>query len=124
MSDPRWYLTPGRRAWLLKLRDSVGPVRRGQGPVGHHCMEAGWTEWAYFDPVTGERIGNERAALARLGDKAALRHLVRGEMLTAAGYAALEGFVVRIGGAPADRQSLPPFMRCAYMPAARAPAFD
>jgi ABC-type spermidine/putrescine transport system permease subunit II len=32
--------------------------------------------------------------------------------------------VARIGGAPADRQSLPPFMRCAYMPAVPASAFD
>ncbi len=75
-------LTPG-------LRDNSGPIRRGQGPVGHDCIEAGWTEWAYFDPGTGDLIGDLEAALARVGDSAGLKTLVKGGVLTSAGRAIL-----------------------------------
>lgn len=39
-------LTPGRRAWLERLRDH-GPARRPRGNVGYSCMHAGWTEWLF-----------------------------------------------------------------------------
>ncbi len=86
-------LTLGRRKWLARLLDSAQPIRRGRGPVGHECMQAGWTEWAYYDPATGERIGNLAAALARCGDEAKLRDLIKGEMLTEAGHAMLAASV-------------------------------
>jgi hypothetical protein len=85
MQEVGLRLTPGRRTWLLRLLNSKGRVRRGQGPVSHDCMEAGWTEWAYFDPTTGELVGDLEAALARVGDPTKLPTLVKGEMLTAAG---------------------------------------
>ncbi len=58
--------------------------------MGHDRMRAGWTEWAYFDPITGELIGKEETALAHLGPASALNGLLRGEMATEAGHAALE----------------------------------
>lgn len=84
------HLTPGRRTWLLRLLNSQTPLRRGQGPVGHDCMRAGWTEWAYVDAGTGEAIGNLAAAEARFGWEAPSRARRSGEMLTPAGRAILE----------------------------------
>jgi hypothetical protein len=84
------HLTPGRRAWLLRLMNSQAPLRRGQGPVGHDCMRAGWTEWAYVDAGTGEFVGNLTAAEARFGRDIARRAQRRGEMLTPAGRAIIE----------------------------------
>jgi hypothetical protein len=83
-------LTPGRRTWLLRLMNSQKPLRRGQGPIGHDCQRAGWTEWAYIDAQTGELIGNAEAAEALYGMQAAFRSRRFGEVLTPAGRAVLE----------------------------------
>lgn len=89
MTEPV-HLTPGRRAWLMRLLHSKAPLRRGQGPVGHDCMRAGWTEWAYVDAGTGEFVGNFAAAEARYGSEITTRAMRRGEMLTPAGRTILE----------------------------------
>lgn len=47
-------MTPGRLAWLLRLRDD-GPQPRPRGRVGFDCLELGWSEWANNDHIN-ERI--------------------------------------------------------------------
>jgi hypothetical protein len=83
-------LTPGRRAWLVRLLHSPTPLRRSQGPVGHDCMRAGWTEWAYVDARTGALIGNYATAESRFGAELAAHARRDGETLTSAGRAILQ----------------------------------
>jgi hypothetical protein len=39
-------LTPGRRAWMERLR-ARGSAKRSRGPVGYQCMTLGWTQWVF-----------------------------------------------------------------------------
>lgn len=48
-------LSPGRRAWLERLRDE-GQAKRGRGQIGFSCMQAGWAEWLWVGPA-GEQLG-------------------------------------------------------------------
>lgn len=42
-------LSPGRVAWLVRLRDGGAVARGGQGRVAFDCMRAGLTEWEWVD---------------------------------------------------------------------------
>jgi len=39
-----------RHAWLQRLADTGGDLRRGWGVVPFQCMRLGWTRWMGADP--------------------------------------------------------------------------
>lgn len=83
-------LTPKRLEWLKHLK-AEGPAKRESGiNVGYACMQAGWTQWAYWDGKTGEKLTFEEARGQLAADKNKAISVIVREEITPLGLAKIE----------------------------------
>jgi hypothetical protein len=97
----QYKMTYHRMRWLMKLRDE-GIAVRSNNRVGFDCMQAGWTEWNWFDEKTGDAL-TWKEAQDRYGDEDSetfWKHIsASGERLTDKGYYALRNYLEQMGHA-------------------------